>query len=138
MIDLANWAGGYSLVGDIDNYTELYVAYGDDTTVADNLYWDFEPEADDTERRVQFRDLLSNLTTNVQVVDTDTLTGIAFDITEEFDWSEDGRARGLYRLKSEDNGETYAANASDFTRLVKLMTEYTEEVESDDDSETGS
>lgn len=138
MIDLANWAGGYSLVGDIDNYTELYVAYGDDTTVADNLYWDFEPEADDTERRVQFRDLLSNLTSNVQVVDTDTLTGIAFDITEEFDWSEDGRARGLYRLKSEDNGETYAANASDFTRLVKLMTEYTEEVESDDDSETGS
>lgn len=138
MIDLANWAGGYSLVGDIDNYTELYVAYGEDEIPADNLYWDFEPEADDTERRVQFRDLLSNLTSNVQVVDTDTLTGIAFDITEEFDWSEDGRARGLYRLKSEDNGETYAANASDFTRLVKLMTEYTEEVESDDDSETGS
>lgn len=138
MTDLATWPGGLTLIGDTDNHTEMYVAYGDDTTVADNLYWDFEPEADDTERRVQFWDLLSNLTTNVQVVDTDTLTGIAFDITEEFDWSEDGRARGLYRLKSEDNGETYAANASDFTRLVNLMTEYTEEVESDDDSETGS
>ena len=138
MTNLATWPGGFTLIGDTDNHTELYVEYGDDTTVADNLYWDFEPEADDTERRVQFRDLLSNLTTNAQVVDTDTLTGIAFDITEEFDWSEDGRARGLYRLKSEDNGETYAANASDFTRLVKLMTEYTEEVESDDDSETGS
>lgn len=133
MINLANWSAGFTLIGDTDNHTELYVEYGDDATVADNLYWDFEPEADDTERRVQFRDLLSNLTSNVQVVDTDTLTGIAFDITEEFDWSEDGRARGLYRLKSEDNGETYAANASDFTRLVKLMEEYTE----NDDTESG-
>lgn len=124
---LATWPGGYTLIGDTRNYTELYVAYGEDETPADNLFWDFEPEDDLTERRQQFRDLLViHLNSSVHV-DTDTLTGVVFDITEEFDWTRDGSARSLYTLKSEDNGTAYAANASDFARLVKMMEEYTED-----------
>ncbi len=41
--------GGFTLIGDTDNHTELYVAYGEDEIPADNLYWDFEPEEDDTD-----------------------------------------------------------------------------------------
>ena len=133
MTTLATWPGGFTLIGDTDNHTELYVAYGDDEIPADNLYWDFEPEEDDTERREQFRDLLNILLNSSQPVDTDTLTGVVFDITDEFDWSRDGSVRSLYTLKAEDNGVAYAANASDFTRLVKLMEEYTE----DDDTGSG-
>ena len=126
MTNLATWPGGFTLIGDTRNYTELYVAYGEDETPADNLYWDFEPEEDLTERREQYRDLLVILLNSSVPVDTDTLTGVVFDITDEFDWSSDGSARSLYTLKAEDNGSAYAANASDFTRLVKLMKEYTE------------
>lgn len=133
MTTLATWPGGFTLIGDTDSHTELYVAYGEDEIPADNLYWDFEPEEDGTERREQFRDLLNILLNSSQPVDTDTLTGVVFDITDEFDWSRDGSARSLYTLKAEDNGVAYAANASDFTRLVKLMEEYTE----DDDTGSG-
>ena len=124
---LAQWSDGfYKLFGDIDNHTELYITYGSDEIVADNLMWDFEPEEDLTERREQYRDLLVILLNSSQPVDTDTLTGVVFDITDEFDWTQDGSARGLYTLKSEDSGSAYAANASDFARLVKMMEEYTE------------
>ena len=133
MTNLATWPGGFTLIGDTDNHTELYVAFGEDEIPADNLYWDFEPEEDDTERREQYRDLLSILLNSSQPVDTDTLTGVVFDITDEFDWARDGSARSLYTLKSENNGTAYAANASDFARLVKLMEEYTE----DGDTGTG-
>ena len=126
MTNLATWPGGFTLIGDTRNYTELYVAYGEDEIPADNLYWDFEPEEDLTERREQYRDLLVILLNSSVPVDTDTLTGVVFDITDEFDWSSDGSARSLYTLKAEDNGSAYAANASDFARLVKLMKEYTE------------
>lgn len=126
MTNLATWPGGFTLIGDTRNYTELYVAYGEDETPADNLYWDFEPEEDLTERREQYRDLLVILLNSSQPVDTDTLTGVVFDITDEFDWTRDGSARSLYTLKAEDNGAVYAANASDFSRLVKLMEEYTD------------
>lgn len=134
MTNLATWPGGFTLIGDTTNHTELYVTYGEDETVADNLYWDLEPEEDDTERREQFRDLLGILLNSSHPVDTDTLTGVVFDITDEFDWSRDGAARSLYTLKSEENGTAYAANASDFSRLVKLMEEYTET----DDTDQGS
>lgn len=126
MTNLATWPGGFTLIGDTRNYTELYVAYGEDEVPADNLYWDFEPEEDLTERREQYRDLLVILLNSSQPVDTDTVTGVVFDITDEFDWTRDGSARSLYTLKAEDNGTAYAANASDFTRLVKMMEEYTE------------
>ena len=124
---LAQWSDGfYKLFGDIYNYTELYITYGSDEIVADNLMWDFEPEEDLTERREQYRDLLVILLNSSQPVDTDTVTGVVFDITDEFDWTSEGTARSLYTLKAEDNGTAYAANASDFTRLVKMMSEYTE------------
>ena len=127
MTNLATWPGGFTLIGDTDNHTELYVAFGEDEIPADNLYWDFEPEEDDTERREQYRDLLRILLDSSHPVDTGTLTGVVFDITDEFDWSRDGSARSLYTLKAEDNGAAYSANASDFTRLVNLMEEYTED-----------
>lgn len=125
---LAQWSDGfYKLFGDIDNHTELYITYGSDEIVADNLMWDFEPEEDLTERREQYRDLLIILLNSSHPVDTDTVTGVVFDITDEFDWTRDGSARSLYTLKAEDNGSSYAANASDFARLVKMMEEYTED-----------
>ena len=126
MTTLATWPGGFTLIGDTRNYTELYVAYGEDEIPADNLYWDFEPEEDLTERREQYRDLLVILLNSSHPVDTDTVTGVVFDVTDEFDWTSEGSARSLYTLKAEDNGTAYAANASDFTRLVKMMSEYTE------------
>ena len=126
MTNLATWPGGFTLIGDTRNYTELYVAYGEDETPADNLYWDFEPEEDLTERREQYRDLLVILLNSSVPVDTDTVTGVVFDVTDEFDWTSEGSARSLYTLKAEDNGTAYAANAADFARLVKMMEEYTE------------
>lgn len=126
MTTLATWPGGFTLIGDTRNYTELYVAHGEDEIPADNLYWDFEPEEELTERREQYRDLLVILLNSSVPVDTDTVTGVVFDVTDEFDWTSEGSARSLYTLKAEDNGTAYAANASDFARLVTMMSEYTE------------
>lgn len=131
----ASWDQGWSVVGD-DNF--IGVAYGDDQTIADNMSWDFEPIEDDTERKNEHAKLLHALIYNSHIIETEYLSGLIIDITDEFDWTGEGAARSLYTLKSEDTGDAYAANADNIAPLVKLMDEYTEEAESDDDSEQGS
>lgn len=131
----ASWDQGWSVVGD-DNF--IGVAYGDDQTIADNMSWDFEPIEDDTERKTEHAALLHALIYRSRIVDTEHLSGLAIDITDEFDWTGEGSARGLYTLKSEDTGDAYVSNADDIDTLVKLMNEYSEEAESDDDSDQGS
>lgn len=123
---LGDWSQGWTILGDADNHTELAIAYGEDQTIADNLYWDFEPEEDESLRAEQFRTVLHALTNNSRIVETDVLTGLVIDITEEFDWTQDGRARGLYSLKSEESGAIYAANSDDTDHLVSLMENYTD------------
>lgn len=127
----AQWQAGWSVVGD-DNF--IGVAYGDDHTIADNMSWDFEPIEDDTERKTEHAALLHALIYRSHIIDTEYLNGLSIDITDEFDWTGEGSARGLYTLKSEDTGDAYVSNADDIATLVKLMDEYTE----DDDSEQGS
>ena len=127
----ASWDQGWSVVGD-DNF--IGVAYGDDQTIADNMSWYFGPIEDDTERKNEHATLLHALIYNSHIIDTEYLSGLAIDITDEFDWTGEGSARGLYILKSEDTGDAYVSNADDIATLVKLMDEYTE----DDDSEQGS
>lgn len=133
----AEWDSGWSVVGD-DNF--LGVAYGPDQDIADNMSWDFETIEDDTERKTDHAALLHALVYRSQIVDTDHLSGLVVDITDEFDWLGYGAVRGLYTLKSEDTGDAYAANADDAETLVRLMQEYTDEVEvlDNDDSAQGS
>lgn len=127
--ELAVWPQGWTLLGNLDEHSELGLASGEDLLFEDNLYWDFSSEDDDVERAVAYTDLLNTLIYNSQIIETDYLVGYVVDVTEEYDWTDEGRARGVYTLKSEDSGEVYAANSSDLARLVKLMKDYTEEAE---------
>lgn len=131
----AAWQAGWSVVGD-DNF--IGVAYGPDKTIADNMSWDFEPIEDDTERKTEHAALLHALFYRSHILDTEYLSGLVINITDEFDWTGEGAARGLYILKSEDTGEAYVANDDDVETLVQLMNEYTEEAEENDDSDQGS
>lgn len=126
---LAVWPQGWTLRGDLDEHSELGLASGEDLLYEANLYWDFSSEDDEVERAVAYTDLLNTLIYNSQIIETDYLIGYVVDVTEEYDWTDEGRARGVYTLKSEDSGEVYAANSSDLARLVKLMKDYTEEAE---------
>ena len=131
METLCTYTGGWHVVGDDST---LAIAFGDGRTAATNTVWDLSVIEDDTEREVEYAELL-NILLNAQLVDTEVLSGIAVDVTDEFDWYDDGRARALYTLKSEDTDNVYAANSDEFENLVSLLKEYTEEA-TDNESET--
>lgn len=122
METLATWPSGWSIVGDDTN---LALAFGEDQDNAENATWDLAVYEDDTERAVEYADLLSKLL-DAKIIDTDTLSGIVVNVGQEFDFYDEGTARGLYRLKSGNTDTVYAAESDDYDRLVSLMQEYTD------------
>ena len=123
MQTLAQYPNDWSVVSEQDK-TFIAVAYGPDQYLAPNLVWDLGAEEDDDTRDVQFAELLELLIEG-RIVDTDYLSGIAFHIGGVYDWTGEGPARGLYRLKATPD-KVFVERSTDVDTLVGLMQDYTE------------
>lgn len=115
---------GWSVVGDLrgDKYLALSV---NGSTDASGHEWHLTVIEDDTERAVEFATLLTYLR-EAEIVQTDHLSGIVVDVTEEFDWEGEGPVRGLYTLASDDTEDTYIAYGDTVDELRQKMLDYSE------------
>lgn len=123
---LINWPDhGWAVIGDPDGDSYLALTKNSSEFASEHA-WHLSAIEDDHEREAEFAELLGILQ-NAEIFDTEYLNAIVVNITDDFDWYDEGTSRALYTLKSEDKGTTYVAASDDHAHLVDLVKTYTDE-----------